>query len=201
MPTVELISITPKHMELLKTACSQPYGKDVTDIGVGNIIKSGHLSVLEHCYASFLVKCSVRVLGQLTRHRHLSFTVKSARGSQFDTFVDPFTLERIPLDNTSTGTDYIHTIMFENATEEQAAYFLPQGVETSMVVTGNFRAWYEYLPKRLCKRAMPEHRELAELIHQELAKAAPEIFNRNFMGCSDCKEQSCSFGHKKGDKK
>ena len=201
MPTVELISITPNHMELLKTACSQPYGKDVTDKSVKKIIESGRLSVLEHCYASFLVKCSVRVLGQLTRHRHLSFTVKSARGSQFDTFVDPLTLERIPLDNTSTGTDYVHTIMFKNATEEQAAYFLPQGVETSMVVTGNFRAWYEYLPKRLCRRAMPEHRELAELIHQELAKAAPEIFNRNFMGSSDCKEQSCTFGHKKGDKK
>lgn len=47
MPTVELISITPNHMELLKKACSQPYGKDVSNIGVGNIIKSGHLSVLE----------------------------------------------------------------------------------------------------------------------------------------------------------
>ena len=86
MPTVELISITPNHMELLKTACSQPYGKSVTDKSVKKIIASGHLSVLEHCYASFLVRCSVRVLGQLTRHRHLSFTVKSARGSQFDTF-------------------------------------------------------------------------------------------------------------------
>lgn len=201
MPTAELISITPNHMELLKKACSQPYGKDVTDKSVKKIIASGHLSVLEHCYASFLVKCSVRVLGQLTRHRHLSFTVKSARGSQFDTFVDPFALERVPLDNTSTGTDYVRAMVFENAKEEQAAYFLPQGVETSLVVTGNFRAWYEYLPKRLCKRAMPEHRELAELIRKELAKAAPEIFDRNFMGCSDCKEQSCSFGHKKGDKK
>lgn len=201
MPTVELISITPNHMELLKTACSQPYGKDVTDIGVGNIIKSGHLSVLEHCYASFLVKCSVRVLGQLTRHRHLSFTVKSARGSQFDTFVNPFTFKRAPLSNFNAGRAYNFLLSDEGIKEEQAAYFLLQGVETSMVVTGNFRAWYEYLPKRLCRRAMPEHRELAELIHQELAKAAPEIFDRNFMGCSDCKEQSCTFGHKKGDKK
>lgn len=201
MPTVELISITPNHMELLKTACSQPYGKDVTDKSVKKIIESGHLSVLEHCYASFLVKCSVRVLGQLTRHRHLSFTVKSARGSQFDTFVNPFTFKRAPLSNFNAGNAYNFLLSDEGTKEEQAAYFLPQGVETSMVVTGNFRAWYEYLPKRLCKRAMPEHRELAELIHQELAKAVPEIFDRNFMGCSDCKEQSCSFRHKKGDKK
>lgn len=201
MPTVKLISITPNHMELLKTACSQPYDKNVAEKSIKKIIESGHLSVLEHCSASFLVTCSVRVLGQLTRHRHLSFTVKSARGSQFDTFVNPITFERGPLDDVSAGIDYVNVIVFENATEEQAAYYLPQGAETSMVVTGNFRAWYEYLPKRLCKRAMPEHRELAELIHQELAKAAPKIFDRNFMGCSDCKEQSCSFGHKKGDKK
>lgn len=193
MPKAELISITPDYMELLKTACSQPYGKDVTDKSVKKIIESGHLSVLEHCYASFLVKCSVRVLGQLTRHRHLSFTVKSARGSQFDTFVNPFTFERGPLDDVSAGIDYVDAIVFENAKEEQAAYYLPQGVETSMVVTGNFRAWYEYLPKRLCRRAMPEHRKLAELIHQELAKAAPEIFERTFLNCSNCIESSCEF--------
>lgn len=201
MPTAELISITLNHMELLKTACSQPYGKDVTDKSVKKIIESGHLSVLEHCYASFLVKCSVRVLGQLTRHRHLSFTVKSARGSQFDTFVNPFTFKRTPLSNFNAGRAYNFLLSDEGIKEEQAAYFLLQGVETSMVVTGNFRAWFEYLPKRLCKRAMPEHRELAQKIQIELAKAAPEIFDRNFMGCSGCKEQSCTFGHKKGDKK
>lgn len=193
MPKAELISITPGYMELLKTACSQPYGKDVTDKSVKKIIASGHLSVLEHCYASFLVKCSVRVLGQLTRHRHLSFTVKSARGSQFDTFVNPITFERGPLNDVSAGIDYVDAIVFENAKEEQAAYYLPQGVETSMVVTGNFRAWYEYLPKRVCRRAMPEHRKLAELIHQELAKAAPEIFDRTFLNCSNCIESSCEF--------
>lgn len=193
MPKAELISITPGYMELLKTACSQPYGKDVADKSVKKIIESGHLSVLEHCYASFLVKCSVRVLGQLTRHRHLSFTVKSARGSQFDTFVNPITFERGPLDDVSAGIDYVNAIVFENATEEQAAYYLPQGVETSMVVTGNFRAWYEYLPKRLCRRAMPEHRELAEQIHKELAKAAPEIFDRTFLNCINCIESSCEF--------
>ena len=180
-------------MELLKVACSKPYGNDVSEKGIQAIINSGHLSILEHCYASFEVECSVRVLGQLTRHRHLSFTVKSARGSQFDTFVNPITFEGEPLGGVSVGTDYVNAIVFENVTEEQASYFLPQGVETSLVVTGNFRAWYEYLPKRLCKRAMPEHRELADKIHKALAEAAPEIFDRGFMNCANCTERSCEF--------
>lgn len=201
MPTVELISITPNYMELLKTACSKPYGNDVSDKGIQCIINSGHLSVLEHCYASFEVECSARVLGQLTRHRHLSFTCKSARGSTFNTMKFPPTSPAVLRELSSAALVPYNSALEAGVKEEDAAYLLPQGARTSIVVTGNFRAWYEYLPKRLCKRAMPEHRELAELIYQELAKAAPEIFDRNFMNCADCKEQSCSFGHKKGDKK
>lgn len=193
MPTVDLISMTPNYMTLLECACKQPYGKDVTAKSIKKIIESGHLSVLEHCYASFLVTCSVRVLGQLTRHRHLSFTCKSARGSRFDTLVNPYTLESVPLGDFNVGRTYNSALNDEDTKEEQAAYFLPQGVETSLVVTGNFRAWYEYLPKRLCKRAMPEHRKLAEMIQERLADAAPEIFDKNFMNCANCTERSCDF--------
>lgn len=193
MPTVDLISMTPNYMALLECACKQPYGKDVTEKSIKKIIESGHLSVLEHCYASFLVTCSVRVLGQLTRHRHLSFTCKSARGSRFDTLVNPYTLGRVPLSDFNVGRTYNSALSDKDTKEEQAAYFLPQGVETSLVVTGNFRAWYEYLPKRLCKRAMPEHRKLAEAIQKCLADAAPEIFDKNFMNCKNCTERSCDF--------
>ncbi len=193
MPTVDLISMTPNYMALLECACKQPYGKDVTEKSIKKIIESGHLSVLEHCYASFLVTCSVRVLGQLTRHRHLSFTCKSARGSRFDTLVNPYTLGRVPLSDFNVGRTYNSALSDKDTKEEQAAYFLPQGVETSLVVTGNFRAWYEYLPKRLCKRAMPEHRELAMAIQKCLADAAPEIFDKSFMNCKNCTERSCDF--------
>ena len=205
MVSAKLISITPNYMEVLKTACSQPYGKDVTEKSIKKIIESGHLSVLEHCYASFLVTCSVRVLGQLTRHRHLSFTCKSARGSVFDKWVIPngfydFAKKNgVPKEVVDSMIDkhpMLHAYkecIADGLAEQDAAYFLPQGVETSLVVTGNFRAWYEYLPKRLCKRAMPEHRKLAEAIQKCLADAAPEIFDRSFMNCARCTERSCDF--------
>ena len=194
MANAKLVSITPHYMELLKLACSKPYGNNVSNKGVEAIIKSGHLSILEHCYASFEVTCSVRVLGQLTRHRHLSFTVKSARGSEFDRMV----LTKATIDKIGEKLGDLEMKMYNTAIEEgvpyeDAAYLLPQGAETSMVVTGNFRSWFEYLPKRLCKRAMPEHRELALSILTELKAAAPEIFNRNFLNCSNCNERSCEF--------
>lgn len=205
MVSAKLISITPNYMDVLKTACSQPYGKDVTEKSIKKIIESGHLSVLEHCSASFLVTCSVRVLGQLTRHRHLSFTCKSARGSVFDTCIIPDGMydfakkHGVPkevIDSMIDKQPMLHAYkecIADGLAEQDAAYFLPQGVETSLVVTGNFRAWYEYLPKRLCKRAMPEHRELAMAIQKCLADAASEIFDKNFMNCKHCTERSCDF--------
>ena len=193
MPPAKLVSITPNYMELLKLACSKPYGNDVSEKGIQHIIKSGHLSVLEHCYASFEVECSVRVLGQLTRHRHLSFTCKSARGSKFDVLELPHGDFAVFKDLSGVVMIPYQKALEEGVPEQDAAYLLPQGVRTSIVVTGNFRAWFEYLPKRLCRRAMPEHRELAEAIQKELAKAAPEIFNRTFMNCANCNERSCEF--------
>lgn len=193
MSTATLVSITPNYMELLKLACSKPYGNDVSDKGIQHIINSGHLSVLEHCYASFEVECSVRVLGQLTRHRHLSFTCKSARGSKFDVLELPHGDFAIFKDLSGVAMIPYQKALEEGVPEQDAAYLLPQGVRTSIVVTGNFRAWFEYLPKRLCRRAMPEHRELAEQIHKELAKAVPEVFDRGFMNCLNCNERSCEF--------
>jgi len=193
MSTATLVSVTPNYMELLKLACSKPYGNDVSDKGIQHIINSGHLSVLEHCYASFEVECSVRVLGQLTRHRHLSFTCKSARGSKFDVLELPHGDFAVFKDLSGVAMIPYQKALEEGVPEQDAAYLLPQGVRTSIVVTGNFRAWFEYLPKRLCRRAMPEHRELAEQIHKELAKAVPEVFDRGFMNCLNCNERSCEF--------
>lgn len=193
MSTAMLVSVTPNYMELLKLACSKPYGNDVSDKGIQHIINSGHLSVLEHCYASFEVECSVRVLGQLTRHRHLSFTCKSARGSKFDVLELPHGDFAVFKDLSGVAMIPYQKALEEGVPEQDAAYLLPQGVRTSIVVTGNFRAWFEYLPKRLCRRAMPEHRELAEQIHKELAKAVPEVFDRGFMNCLNCNERSCDF--------
>lgn len=193
MSTATLVSVTPNYMELLKLACSKPYGNDVSDKGIQHIINSGHLSVLEHCYASFEVECSVRVLGQLTRHHHMSFTCKSARGSKFDVLELPHGDFAVFKDLSGVVMIPYQKALEEGVPEQDAAYLLPQGVRTSIVVTGNFRAWFEYLPKRLCRRAMPEHRELAEQIHKELAKAVPEVFDRGFMNCLNCNERSCEF--------
>lgn len=191
MPTVNLISHTPDPMTLLKTAASQCYQKEVTDATIQHIIEAGHLSVLEHAYASFSVECSLTVLLQLTRHRHLSFTVQSSRGTLLSDLTETGIL-MADRQNKETLRLY-RTLADEGYRKEELAYMLPKGIKYRLVVTGNFRAWYEYLPKRLCKRATREHRELAECIHNRLCVLCPEVFVRVHKPCGTCKERSCAF--------
>jgi thymidylate synthase (FAD) len=188
---VELISFTAFPLNLIRKAMGECYQRPLGVKTVQKAVEAGHLSVLEHCYASFEITVSTSVLLQLTRHRHLSFTVQSSRGCELKTYH-------------KTGIDYIDKLIEDHMADyeyvfreakkkEDAAYLLPKAAEYTLVVTGNFRAWYEYLPKRLCKRAQPEHQELASEIHKKLADLCPEIFDKDFMKCDMCTERSCSF--------
>lgn len=194
MPEAKLISMTQDPLEVLKTAAGMCYQKEATDKVIEHIIDAGHLSVLEHCYATFQVKCSIVVLMQLTRHRHLSFTCQSTRVTKLKSFYVP--------DNDMD--DYLESAMMlykqcirDGFTCEEAAYTLPKGAEYNLVVTGNFRAWFEYLPKRLCMRASREHQELAHLISDQLYLKCPEVFGRMKLNCDNCKEKGCSFATEK----
>lgn len=191
VPKVKLIASTPEPLALIKTAISQCYQKEATDATVKRILKAGHLSVLEHASASFHVTCSLTVLLQMTRHRHLSFTVESSRGSTL-CGMERRDIERIDRYNQQTMAFY-NELIYGGIRPEDAAYVLPKAALYRFVVTGNFRAWYEYLPKRLCKRASKEHRKLARLLHNELCLLCPEIFCHVKTNCAMCNERSCDY--------
>ena len=192
MPSVKLIQAPAFPMRILKTAAGQCYQKEANDKVIEHIVEAGHLSVLEHCYATFEVTCSLAVLLQLTRHRHLSFTVQSSRGSEL-TGLYECEHEAINEMNRLTMEAYHLESKMKRTPQEVLQYALPKAVEYKMVISGNFRAWFEYLPKRLCKRASKEHRELAELILHALRANCPEVFLKCGTPCVTCKEKGCSF--------
>lgn len=184
-------------MDILKLAASQCYQKEANDKVIERIIEAGHLSVLEHCYATFELSCSIQMLLQLTRHRHLSFTVQSSRGSElkecyktYNAYVDECS-EKSMIRSTNIHKN-------EGVKRETAAYALPKAAMYNLIVTGNFRAWYEYLEKRLCTRAQKEHRQVAQEIHRQLAEKCPEIFNRNMLyyQCRRCSNIGCMCSDK-----
>jgi len=191
MPTVNLISATPEPLALIKTAASQCYQKEATDATIKHILDAGHLSVLEHAYASFEITCSLTVLLQLSRHRHLSFTVQSSRGTLLSDLAETGILMADNHNKQTLGLYY--ALADEGYSKSDLAYMLPKGINYHLVVTGNFRAWYEYLPKRLCMRATAEHRVLAEMLHNRLCLLCPEVFVRVRKNCDTCTERSCAF--------
>lgn len=192
MSVAKLISVTPDALTLLKRAAGQCYQKEASDGVIRHIIQAGHLSVLEHCYATFEVTCSITVLLQLTRHRHFSPTVQSSRGSELTSV---YNTGDLLIDHM---TNYMMTIYHNNVQsgaykKEDLAYMLPKAAEYKLIITGNFRAWFEYLPKRLCKRASKEHRELAQQIYQALVAACPQVFGNVRPNCKSCNEKRCTF--------
>lgn len=210
---VELIANT--LLELPVHAMSKCYGSNTTEKSLINACKAGHLSLLEHAYATFDIEMSQKCLAQITRHRQLSFTVKSTRGTDFSDggYFDSQEHDWGDIPHHTVVADCINKIIEKQIQEYQlliqdgipyqiAAYVLPLATNVTMTVTGNLRAWLEYLPKRLCKRASREHQAVAREIFRQLNKAYPDLFTLEILGmCEGCKETSCDFtSHKKQSK-
>lgn len=159
---------------------------------LANIIARGHLSVLEHASATFYVEgVSRSLLAELTRHRHLSFSVLSQR------FVDSVNAGVVlppALDGTDTGTNVGHFVsiaieFYENITNEllasglgrkqareAARAVLPNCIETKIVLTGNHRAFREMLAKRTSPSADAEFQEFARELLRQLKEIAPNTY-------------------------
>lgn len=187
---VELIDITPNAMEKLALVASVCYQSKPSEKVVKKILDLGHWSVFEHCYATFKIDMSVAVLLQITRHRHLSFTVQSSRATELTDFYEPDD-KRVLDAIDETMTRYHIRVNSGNYEHDELLYMLPKAAMYEVYVTGNFRAWLEYLPKRMCHRAMQEHRVIAMEIKEILKKEYPAIFKNVFPPCLGCKDKKC----------
>lgn len=189
-------------------AMSQCYqSKSITLTSLVNACKAGHLSLLEHISITLDLEMSQKVLAQITRHRHFSFTVESSRGTNmqnnsfFTEIEDPELVDVITKQMRSC-VDCYEFLLKQGVSLEQAAKILPLGMGVHLTVTGNLRCWMEYLSKRLCKRSSLEHRQLAIEIYEVLHEQYPDFINLDMLGiCENCKEASCDFTvHKKSPK-
>lgn len=190
--SVQLIDITPNAMEKLALVASVCYQSQPSGKVVKKILDLGHWSVFEHCYATFKIDMSVAVLLQITRHRHLSFTVQSSRATELTDFYEPDD-ERVLNTIDEMMTRYHIRANSGNYEHDELLYMLPKAAMYQVYVTGNFRAWMEYLPKRMCQRALQEHRAIANKIGRILATEYPDIFGEIGPKCNQCNEEHCEF--------
>lgn len=158
---------------------------------MANILGQGHFSVLEHSSATFyLTGVSRSFLAEFTRHRQLSFSVRSQRfvdESNADYVLPPairgvVAHEAAVADVMDVASD-VYVALVGALTEsglprkqarEAARAVMPNMTETRIVVTANLRAWREMLPKRLAPGADAEIREVCQQILWHLERIAPE---------------------------
>jgi thymidylate synthase (FAD) len=160
---------------------------------MANILAQGHYSVLEHASVTFLVRgVSRALLAELSRHRHLSFSVVSQRYVNYaDTepvmppAINPRTTEAQWVRDAYAESLATYEALVKRLTgiglkrkqaREAARAVLPNAAPVDMVVTGNLRAWRDVLGKRWHVAADAEIREYAGLTLGHLREIAPNSF-------------------------
>ena len=215
---VKLIRHTPEPEKLIAIAarlCYSPVGVEDLDKQLNMeaarklvkfVIKSGHLSTIEHVYFTFGIEGISRVLShQLVRHRIASFNQQSQRYVKFKENYEYIVPDLIK-QNKEINKKYksfisdIHKFYEEMINSgidaEDARYILPNSSETKMIVTMNARELLHFFTVRCCKRAQAEIRELATLMLKDVKKVAPVIFENAGPNClrTLCPEGKYSCG-------
>lgn len=196
-----------KPTEIVKKEGAKYFGNTASDNEGGteadrlfrHITRSGHTSTLEHLTYTFAVEgVSRALLAQLTRHRHLSFSVQSQRyvrmGSMdkiggFD-YVVPASITHDKVLNSGTFAEWDAVDVFTEAMEsaqasydrlreagvpaEDARMVLPNAATCNLVMTGNLRTFLDFYAKRRPGNgAQAEIAELAVSIRDEITKVDP----------------------------
>lgn len=163
---------------------------------IGNILKQQHYSVLEHTNVTFRIEdVSRRFTHELVRHRHFSYSQLSQRYvNQIENpaVAPPFVQDdptlmveyvrlmdrfRIDLAHFQKLVDNRHPDVPKKKKQEAIAYLAPGGWTTKIVVTGNLRAWLEFLPKRTSPGADAEMQAVAKEIENLLKREYPAVFD------------------------
>lgn len=190
--------------EFAGRSCYESYGRKYAPTAtmegyLANIITSEHGSVLEHSVVSFYITGISRACShEIVRHRHFSYSQLSQR------YVDSRDARVVvpPVLRGAVINDFTVDRVFESASSEMVRLYsdldrfqedvqgekngktrrgaaramLPEATETKLVMTGNLRAWMDFLNKRISPTADAEIRELAELILAQLEVQSPNVF-------------------------
>ena len=154
---------------------------------VDRVRAAGHHSTLEHnIYVFGVTGLSRAATHQLVRHRHLQFDQQSQRYLAFKSgefpFVKPRRISSLPslsdrFDALMTDIGRVYGEMLAaGVPSEDARFVLPNAAASQLVVSGNARAWYEFLTLRTCNMAQWEIREMSFHVLRILKREDPVLF-------------------------
>ena len=163
------------------------------------LFEQGHWSIAEHATATFYITGVSRAfLTELTRHRHLSFSVLSQRfvdESDLNIVIPPalrdeghyarVNMEQVANSNEFHYRDFVEFLegrgLGRKQAREAARAVLPNMAETRIVVTGNLRTWHEVIERRTQPDVDAEMREVMLMVEDKLADVSPVLFGKDAM--------------------
>ncbi|MBE3598909.1 MAG: FAD-dependent thymidylate synthase [Limnochordaceae bacterium] len=167
---------------------------------IGHLLAQGHLSVIEHASASFLIEGISRSCShEIVRHRHFSYSQVSQRfvNEAEARMVLPPALEGDPeaqaiAESVTRASKEAYARLVERLraryahvddpslrrklARQAARSVLPNATETALVMTGNFRAWRHFVRMRASEHAEAEIRRVAIAVLKILQEQAPAVF-------------------------
>lgn len=157
---------------------------------VGKIIKSGHLSVIEHVSMTARFICDRGISHELVRHRMASFSQESTRYAnyakdRFDseiTVIRPFFWEegtpqwQLWYNAMLAAEKAYMELIAKGAKAQEARSVLPNSLKTELVMTANLREWRHVIELRCAPDAHPQVREIMIPFLQEANRLVPVVF-------------------------
>ena len=157
---------------------------------VKQCIASRHMSVLEHVSFTFHIQGISRAcLAQLSRHRHISLSVRSQRYCREDDFqfVNPFpdgSFGAAEFEEYMEDARANYAYMVDDGIKpEDARAVLPNACCTELYLTANARALIEMSHLRMCRRAQREIQELFYAIRSCLRHVSPIVAQNMVPSC------------------
>jgi thymidylate synthase (FAD) len=178
------------------------------------LVRSGHMSALEHASFSFAIDGISRACShQLVRHRLASYNQQSQRYVRFASdgeFVVPPLIAASPaarqvfleaMDNARRSYERLVELgtaegRGRESVLEDARFVLPNAAETKIVVSMNARELRHFFALRCCRRAQWEINRLAWAVRYVVSSVAPLLFEGTGPGCmtGGCPEGRMSCG-------
>jgi len=149
-----------------------------------NIIKNQHESVLEHAKISILIHgCSRSFMAQITRHRLVSFSIKSQHYVEHDDFkhklienTNPKVKEIFDKLMFRINNDYKRMVHTYQVPIHVAREILPNACLTNIFMTANLREWRYIIKLRQTCNNTNEMKMFAERIRILFRDIMPEVF-------------------------
>jgi thymidylate synthase (FAD) len=189
-----------KAIERIGRTCYKSEDKitdDSYETFVRNLIKRGHLSVIEHCSVTADIICDRGVTHEIVRHRIGSYSQESTRYCNYSadkygneiTVIDPGTAfewgdtpaamaKRLNWKSACRVAEMRYLKMLElGASPQEARSVLPNSLKTEIWVTYNLREWRHFFQLRCAPAAHPQMQEVARMLLAEMAAYVPIIFD------------------------